>query len=277
MFRDVCAWQVVCISWRWWILFFTVWRNTVFLFRLHSKIVRRFRKRKSIVMRPRPNCWWYIRVHKRWFFLHGYPILNREHHKGITVSTVIARHPPNHGHSRRHKTSFSIHPRIEFGWTRTAAHVWCSFFVLVPYLTGEIQEICLFYIWSNRTLPWGKCHLSANIAEVIRVIYTLPGHFYKYTTQSTTIECQLKLLLHSSHERTWGHHLQYDRFRTTLNKNWRELTGNNSTDQATNTCSDDSRSRNFIVVWELQRPLRVLPTFEDGELIFSWKMWNFSP
>jgi hypothetical protein len=48
------------------------------------------------------------------------------------VSTVIARHPPNHGHSRRHTTSFSIHPRIKFGCTRSAAHVWCQFFCPGP-------------------------------------------------------------------------------------------------------------------------------------------------
>jgi len=64
--------------------------------------------------------------------------------------------------------------------------------------------------------------------------------------------------------------LQYDSFGTTLNKNWRELTGNNFTDRVTNTCSDDNRSRDFIVVWELRRPLKVLPTFEDEDLIFSW-------
>jgi len=41
----------------------------------------------------------------------------------------------------------------------SAAHVWCPFFVLVPYLAAKIQEICLFYSWSNRTLPWGKRYL----------------------------------------------------------------------------------------------------------------------
>jgi len=34
-----------------------------------------------------------------------------------------------------------------------------------------------------------------------------------------TVEGQLKLSRHNSHERTRGHNLQYDRFRTTLNKN----------------------------------------------------------
>jgi len=81
-----------------------------------------------------------------------------------------------------------------------------------------------------------------------------------------TAERQMKLSQHNSHERTWGHHLQHDRFCTTLNKNWRELTGNNFADHVTNTWSDDSRSRDFIVVWELRCPLRVLPTFEDGDL-----------
>jgi len=37
------------------------------------------------------------------------------YHTEITVSTVIARHPPNHGQSKRHTASFSIHPGIEFG------------------------------------------------------------------------------------------------------------------------------------------------------------------
>ena len=101
------------------------------------------------------------------------------------------------------------------------------------------------------------------------------GHSYKYTTQSMTVECQLKLSRHNSHERPWGHHLQYDCFRTKLNKNWRELTVNNFTDHVTNTYSDDSRSRDFIVVWELWRPLRVLPTFEDGDLIYSFKKVKF--
>ena len=155
--------------------------------------------------------------------------------------------------------------------------MWCPFFVLAPYLTAEIQVMCIFYVWSNRKLPWGKCHFSANTAEVIRVIYALPGDFYKYTTESMTAECQLKLSRHSSHERTCGHHLQYDGVRTTLNKNWRDLTGNSFTDHVTNTCIDNSWSRDFIVVWELRRPLRVLPTFEDGDLIFSWKKWNLRP
>ena len=144
------------------------------------------------------------------------------------------------------------------------------FLLWSPYRTAEIQEICLFYCWSNRTPLWGKCHFSANISEVIRIIYTLVGNFYKYTTLYMTVECQLKLSRHNSHERTCGHHLQYDRFRTTLNNNWRELTGNNFIDHVTNTCSDNSRSCDFIVVWELRRPLRVLPTFEDGYIIFSW-------
>jgi hypothetical protein len=129
-------------------------------------------------------------------------IFNRGHHTEITVSTVIGMHPPNHGHSKRHTTSFSIHPRIEFGRTRSAAHVWCSFFVPVPYLTAEIQVICLFYTWSNQILPWGKCHFSANIAEVIWVIYALPGQFYKYTTQSMTVECQLKISQQNSRGNT---------------------------------------------------------------------------
>jgi len=189
---------------------------------------------------------------------------------------VVARRSPKHGHSKRHTTSFSIQLRIEFGWTRNAVHVWYTFVVLVLYLTAEIQEICLFYWWSNRTLPWGKCQFFANIAEVFRVIYALLGYFYKYTTQYMRVECQLNLSRHNSHERTCGHHLQFDRFRITLNKNWRELTGNNFIDHVTNTCSDDSLSCDFSVVWELRCPFRMLPTFEDGDLIFSWKKSEIS-
>ena len=145
----------------------------------------------------------------------------------------------------------------------------------LPY--SEIQEICLFHIWSNLKLPWGKCHFPENIAEVIRIIYAIPEYFYKYTAQSMTVECQLKLSRHNSRERTWGYHLQYDRFRTALNKNLRDLTGNSFTDHETNTWSDYSRSRDFIVVWELRRPFRVLPSFEEEDIIFSWKMWNSRP
>ena len=49
------------------------------------------------------------------------------------------------------------------------------------------------------------------MAEVIRVIYALLRHFNKYTTQYMTVECQLKQSRHISNERTWRHHLQYDR------------------------------------------------------------------
>ena len=62
-----------------------------------------------------------------------------------------------------------------------------------------------------------------------------------------TVEFQLKLSRHNSHERTWGHHLEYDRFRTTHNRT-EESTGNSFTDHVTKTCSADSRSRDFIVV-----------------------------
>jgi len=70
----ICAWRVPRISWSWWLQFFAVWRNTVFVVRVHSKIVRRFRNRKSIAMRHRPNFWWYMRIHKCWYFLHGHTI-----------------------------------------------------------------------------------------------------------------------------------------------------------------------------------------------------------
>ena len=150
-------------------------------------------------------------------------------------------------------------------------------FFPIPYLTAQIEEISLFYCWNIRKLPWGKCHFSANMAEVIRVIYTFLRHFDKYTAQYMTAECQLKLSRRVSHESTWGHYLQYDRSCTTHNKNLTELTGNNFIDHVTNTRSDDSRSCNFIMVWELQRSLWVLPTFEDEDLIFRWQKWNCRP
>jgi len=118
MLGRVCAWQVVCIYWSWGLLFFAVWRNTVFFVRVQRKIVWRLRKRRSIAMRQRQLCRWYIRLNKCWCFLHGHKILNREHHTEITVGTLIARHHTNRGHSKRYSTSISIHPRIEFEWTR---------------------------------------------------------------------------------------------------------------------------------------------------------------
>ena len=161
-------------------------------------------------------------------------------------------------------------------WMKT----WCSTRVVPIFCPSPLPHSrntsnMLFYNWSNQKLPWGKCLFSANIAKVIRVIYALPEHFYKYTTQSMTVECQLKLSRHNSHERIWGHHLQYDHFRTTLSKNWRELKCNSFTDHKTKTCSEDSRSRDFIAVWELRPPLRVLPTFKEGDLIFRFKKVKF--
>jgi len=66
------------------------------------------------------------------FFFHGRIILNRGHHAELKVSTVLARHLPNHGQTKRHTASFSIHLRIEFGWARSAGLVWGPLFVLVP-------------------------------------------------------------------------------------------------------------------------------------------------
>ena len=150
------------------------------------------------------------------------------------------------------------------------------FLSLSPTLQPKYKKYS-FFSWSNRTLSWGKCLFPANIAGYIRFIYALPGHFYKYTTQSMTVECQLKLSRHNSHKKNLGTLSKIRPLFTTLNKNWREMTGNSFTDYVTNTCSDDSRSRDFIVVWELRRPIRVLPTFENGDLIFIWKKWNFRP
>ena len=88
-------------------------------------------------------CWWYIRIHKCWFFLHGHTILNRGHHTEITVSTVISRHPPNQGHSKWQTTSFSIHPRIAFGWTE------CSTRVVPIFCTGPLP-----YSRNPRNMPF---------------------------------------------------------------------------------------------------------------------------
>ena len=123
MIGRVCARQVLCISWSWWLLFFTVWRNTVFVIRVHSKIVRRFRNRKSLPWgtgRIADGIFRYTSVD---FFFMDIPFWIGGTIQKKTVSTVIARHSPNHGHSKRHTTLFSIHPHIAFGWTRSAAHV----------------------------------------------------------------------------------------------------------------------------------------------------------
>ena len=49
-----------------------------------------------------------------------------------------------------------------------------------------VMGMIYLYSWSNRTLTSDKCRLSANIVEVIRVIYALPGYYCQYTTQSMT-------------------------------------------------------------------------------------------
>jgi len=86
-----------------------------------------------------------------------------------------------------------------------------------PTLQPKYKKYAFFIVGVIRHFL-GKCHFSANIAEVIRIICALLEHFYKYTTQCMTVQCQLQLSRHNSHERTWGHHLQYDRFRTTLKR-----------------------------------------------------------
>ena len=42
-----------------------------------------------------------------------------------------------------------------------------------------------------------------------------------------TVESQIDTSCHTSHERNWGHRLQYERFRTALNKNRRDMSDNN--------------------------------------------------
>ena len=53
------------------------------------------------------------------------------------------------------------------------------------------------------------------------------------------------------------------------------MTGNSFTDHMMDTFSDDSQSRDFIMVRELRHPLKVLPAFEDGDLICSSKKVKF--
>jgi hypothetical protein len=141
----------------------------------------------------------------------------------------------------------------------------------LPYSRNARNLPFFFYSWSNRTIPWSKCHFSTNRAVVIRVIYALPGHFYKYTTQSMTVECQLKLLGHNSHVGTWGHHLQYDPFRTTLKNEVKRVDRHQFYWSGDEHLQQRQRSRDFIVVWELRCKRRVLPRSEDGDLIFLWK------
>ena len=141
-------------------------------------------------------------------------------------------------------------------------HTCGALFVLVPYLTAEIKEICLFVVGVIEHFL-RQMSLLHKYSWSYLGFYALLRHFYKYTTQSMTVKFQQKLSRHNFHERTCGHHLQYDHFHTELSRNWRELKGNNFIDHMTNTCSDDSRSCDFIVVWELRCPLRLLPTFEE--------------
>jgi len=82
-------------------------------------------------------------------------------------------------------------------------------------LSRPVIGLIYLYSSSNRTLTSDKCRFSANIAEVIRVIYALPGYFYQYTTQSMTASGKYQ---HNFNERTCGHYLQCPRSRTTLNK-----------------------------------------------------------
>ena len=151
MFGGVCAWQEFCISWSWWLLlFFAVWRNTVFSFREHSKIVRSFRNRKWISIMHRPNCWWYIRLNKCWFFSHGHTILNRVRHTKITVCIVVARHPPNH--RTRNGVQLIFHSPIHWGCMNTC----CSTRVVpivcpgsLPFSRNTRKMPFLFFDFSN--------------------------------------------------------------------------------------------------------------------------------
>ena len=171
MFGGVSAWQVVCISWSWRLLLFAVWRNTVFVVRVHRTIVRRFRNRKSIVMRHRLNCWWYIRIHECWFFLHEHTILNRGHHTEITVrllGTVQTMDTPN-GIQRPFPFTYAL--SLD---EHVMQHTCGALFYPGPLPDRRNTRNMP---WSSRTLPWGKRHFSANKAEVIRVIYALLGLF----------------------------------------------------------------------------------------------------
>ena len=99
----------------------------------------------------------------------------------IIVSTVISMHPPNFGHSKRYTTSISIHPSNAFEWKILCIPRVVLYFCSGPLTYGRNKRNTTFYCWRNRRIPWGKCHVSANIAGVIRVIYAFPGQVYKYT------------------------------------------------------------------------------------------------
>jgi len=124
MLGPVCAWQVVCICWSWWLLFFAVWRNSVCFIGVNSKIVGRFRIRKSSSWGSGWISYGKFGHTNVDFFFHGHTILYNVYHTDITGNTVTASHPPNQGHSKRYTTSISIHPLTEFVWTRSTAHVW---------------------------------------------------------------------------------------------------------------------------------------------------------
>jgi len=146
MMGGVCAWQVVYISWSRWLLLFAVWRNAVFVVRVHSKIVRRFRNRKSITMRHRQNCWWYIQIHKCWFFSFGHTILNKGHHTEVTVSTVIDRHSPNHEHSRQYKPPFPFTHALSLDNHAVQHTCGANFFFWPPTLQTKYKKISFFIV-----------------------------------------------------------------------------------------------------------------------------------
>ena len=170
---------------------------------------------------------------------HEHTIIYREHHTEKTVSSLIARHSKTMGTPNSIQRPFQFtHP---LSWNERIVNT-CVVIIIfsgsLPY--SRNKRNMSFCFWSNGTNPWCKCHFYANIAEFIRVIYALPGYFDKYTSQSMTVQCQMQMSRQTSHECIWGHHLKYERFRTTLNKNRRDLTGNNFIDHVTKTCSENS-------------------------------------
>ena len=118
----------------------------------------------------------------------------------IAKLSVIAIHPPNHGHSKRHSPFPFTHA---FSFNEHVVQHTCGahFLSWSPNLQPKYKKYAFFIVGVIRRFLEANV-ISANIAEVIRVIYALPGHSYKYTTQSITVECQLKLSRDNSHART---------------------------------------------------------------------------
>ena len=131
----------------------TVRRNTVFIIRVYSKIVRWFRSRKCIAMRHRPmvlriNCW---------FFLHGHNIFNRGHRTEITVSTPL-----------QHYTTIlqQLYTTTLLRYTTTPLHHYTT--PLHHYTTTQLHH------YTTATIH----HYTTTLLHY----YTTPLHHHNYTT-----------------------------------------------------------------------------------------------